>query len=301
MNDDLILYSETDDYLSFFFKQHCHFFDYINNNIEEVYHYTSNETIEKILETSSLRFTNINELNDECEFTHLFTILYDRIPYYKLKYNEEFCNNLLEVCSKYCNEVYYYIGENLKNDIERNYYVMSFSLEDDNLSLWTLYTKEKNFIGCNFGINVEGFKCIQYINGPIWGGAVIYSEDEQIKILDELIASWYHYYEKASYLEYFNGDIHDALYKYALFFKHPAFEHEKEYRYIYYPADSNGIQEYNNKSFIDIQFNLKESISKVKLSPTLREEVYLKQIEKLFKKYNSKTEIFEISDIPFRV
>ena len=48
------LYSETDKYLFFLEKQYSCFLDYINKNISNIYHYTSNKTIEKILKTSTL-------------------------------------------------------------------------------------------------------------------------------------------------------------------------------------------------------------------------------------------------------
>lgn len=301
MSNDFDLYSETDNYLFFFHKQYCYFLDYINKDVKTIYHYTSIETMENILKTSSLRFTNINDLNDECEFTFLFTILHDRISFYRLKYDKEFCDNLLDVCLKYCDENCYYVGERVKKDIERDYYISSFSHADDNLPLWTLYTKEKNFIGCNFGVDRQSFKTIEYTNGPVWMGNVIYSEKEQIRILDELIASWYNYYEKVKFDNYFKGDIHDALYQYALFFKHPAFEHEKEFRFIYHPANNNEFNIFNEKRYIDIKFNLIDEIKSVKLSPTLKENIHIENIKKLFKRYNTKTQTFEISDIPFCV
>lgn len=47
--DEENLYSETDKYLFFLEKQYSCFLDYINKNISNIYHYTSNKTIEKIL------------------------------------------------------------------------------------------------------------------------------------------------------------------------------------------------------------------------------------------------------------
>ena len=297
----ILIYTQKLTTICFSHKQYCYFLDYINKDAKTIYHYTSIETMENILKTSSLRFTNINDLNDECEFTFLFTILHDRISFYRLKYDKEFCDNLLDVCLKYCDENCYYVGERVKKDIERDYYISSFSHADDNLPLWTLYTKEKNFIGCNFGVDRQSFKTIEYTNGPVWMGNVIYSEKEQIRILDELIASWYNYYEKVKFDNYFKGDIHDALYQYALFFKHPAFEHEKEFRFIYHPANNNEFNIFNEKRYIDIKFNLIDEIKSVKLSPTLKENIHIENIKKLFKRYNTKTQTFEISDIPFCV
>ena len=87
------LYSETDKYLFFLEKQYSCFLDYINKNISNIYHYTSNKTIEKILKTSTLRFTNINELNDEYEFSYLFSVLFDRLPFYRMQYSKDYCDN----------------------------------------------------------------------------------------------------------------------------------------------------------------------------------------------------------------
>ena len=79
-----------------------------------------------------------------------------------------------------------------------------------------------------------------------------------------------------------------------------SFQHEKEYRYVYFPNDNDNIQELNNKHYIDLKFSASDLIKSVKLSPTLKEDKHIQKMKKVFTKYKAKTEIFEISDIPFR-
>lgn len=295
--DDLGLYSETDNYLLFFHKQYCHFLNYINKDIETVFHYTSIETMEKILKTSSLRFTNINHLNDECELTYFFLILEEYLLCNKLKFGEEFCANIINICAEHCDLPFYFMNHHIQQHPNRQFYISSFSLTDDNLSLWTLYTKEKNFMGCNFGITPQKISIYTPDNSLIYG-KVLYNQIEQEAILDEIITNIFYKYETAN--DTFWDNVNTILYKYALFFKHPAFEQENEYRLIYYPSETFNIQNKMDKPFIDIPFNIENDINNVKLSPTLRERKNLQDIKNLFKQYKVLTKDFTTSNIPFR-
>lgn len=298
MIDTTLQETEVIRILSFLSKQYDYFTKYINDNIEDVYHYTSLETIKCILNNGTLRFTNINFLNDECEFTYLFIVLSDMIFNYRFKYDKLFCDFLESICSEYCNNEAYFIGAEIKSDTNRQYYISSFSLCDDSLSLWTLYTKDRNFIGCNIGINPNKVS-IYDLTGKLLRGKVIYNRKEQENILNELIASWYLFYEKTSLKQEFCSYMQNMLYKYALFFKHSAFEQEQEYRFVYYNEDKLNIQNEEEKPFIDIPFNAQNDIQSVKLSPTLRENMYINDIRNEFQKSYATTQNFSFSDIPF--
>lgn len=289
---------EDNEYLLFFRKLYQHFLHYINREIDEVYHYTSIDTMNLILTNSTMRFSNINYLNDECEFTYFYLILADLLPQYRIKYSQYFCDELNDICSEYCNDNYYYVGDDIKKDLDRQYYIASFSLTDDNLALWTLYTKDKNFIGCNFGINPNKI-CLYNDDEILFKGAVIYDREEQENILNEVIACLSFKYENSSDKKCFRNCLKKVLSQYALFFKHHAFKQENEYRFIYYPSNEFDVQNIDTKPFIDISFNTEIDIQNVRLSPTLRENCHIKYIKEMFKKHNANTENFTFSDIPF--
>lgn len=291
---DTNLFSETDDYLIFFDEQLTYFLNYINKNTKLVYHYTSNNVIKEILKSSSFRFSNISQLNDYCEFAYLFTILSERLEKYECYYDKVFCQNLKKICSEYCDDEYVYIGN--PKDIERQYYISSFSCSKDNLSLWTLYLKEKDFMGANIGLNPLKLK-----PKLDFSGKVIYSKTEQVKILDYFIKISNYYYEKIdkNNLEYYFGDMHDVLRKYAVFFKHPSFEQEHEYRFVYHPSITDAIKNEDGKLFIDIKFDFDNLIEDIVLSPIQSQLVEKEAIKNILKEYNiGETKITD-SDIPF--
>ena len=289
--------TETDEYLIYLNKQFLYFLEYINKDIEKVYHYTSEDILNLILQNSTLRFSNINYLNDECEFTYLFMVLDDLIPQYRNIYSKDFCDYIKETCSYYCDENHYYICEEIRKDLDRQYYVSSFSQNNDSLALWTLYTKNKDFMGCNFAINTN--EIYKYLNCSYMSGRVIYSRKEQVNILNELIASWFIKFEQSNYIEYFLGDIRDKLYKYALFFKHPAFEQEQEYRFICQADNYKIITNDDGKQYIDIPFKSNSAIKKITITPTQNKTVYIEKYKSILKKYKCENINITTSSIPF--
>ena len=289
---------KNDEDLIFLNKQYSYFQSYVNKDVNMVYHYTSLDTLSKIIENSTLRFSNINYQNDECEFTYFFLLLDEHLQEYESYYDKTFYDYLDKLCSKYCTSPFYYTGPDIQSDGNRQYYISSFSLTDDNLALWTLYTKEKNFIGCNFGIQPNGIS-IYSVNDLLTKGVVIYNRDEQDRLLKELLFVIFDIYKKNNYSINFLEKIQIFLNKYALFFKHPAFEQEKEYRFVYKPNENFNIQNFENKPYIDLPFNIAIDIKSVKLSPTLRADTYIKELKRLFNKKHLKTKIFTTSMIPF--
>lgn len=289
---------KNDEDLIFLNKQYSYFQSYVNKDVNMVYHYTSLDTLSKIIENSTLRFSNINYQNDECEFTYFFLLLDEHLQEYESYYDKTFYDYLDKLCSKYCTSPFYYTGPDIQSDGNRQYYISSFSLTDDNLALWTLYTKEKNFIGCNFGIQPNGIS-IYSVNDLLTKGVVIYNRDEQDRLLKELLFVIFDKYKKNNYSINFLEKIQIFLNKYALFFKHPAFEQEKEYRFVYKPNENFNIQNFENKPYIDLPFNIAIDIKSVKLSPTLRADTYIKELKRLFNKKHLKTKIFTTSMIPF--
>ncbi len=279
-------------------KQYGYFINYINKGTGIVYHYTSLDTMSKILTNSTLRFSNINFQNDECEFTYFYLLLEEHLKEYKWNYDTAFCKYLDNICAEYCASPFYYFGPDIQRNINRQYYISSFSITDDNLALWTLYTKEKGFIGCNFGINPKQVS-IYTDNDLLTSGMVIYDREEQENILKEILSMIFYKYQKNFEPENFLEKVAKTLNKYALFFKHPAFEQEKEYRFVYKPTENFNIQNFENKPFIDLPLNVMTDIKCIRLSPTLRDSFYINEIKKLFKKHKIITNKFDISKIPF--
>lgn len=191
-----------------------------------IYHYTSPEGLMGILGNCNLWFTRMDYLNDRTELIHIYSVL-------KKMINEDnsFPDLFKEVISQ----------KNFAYDYRfKETYICSFSLKNDELSLWNYYTKSESKSGYSIG-----FKC-DFLFGdfldtitiykscviPIFG-RVIYSENEQKKILRKLLSSLSKIYEdNPCESDSIMNLFFQALIELAPFFKHPAFKNEEEIRMV---------------------------------------------------------------------
>lgn len=191
---------------------------------KEVYHYTSMDTLQKILEKKQLRFTNREYLNDESEGTYVLKLCKERI-------DDLWSNENSEEKKAFCK----YLDEVLAGDHRDVFqiYQVSFSCKADSLTMWNYYAGEN---GC----------CIQFYDEVLSNfrnklkepkpdsllflyGKVIYNKNKQVKILKKI-------FEKYTF------DCDDAYGMYCFvksilrigaFFKHPGFKDERECRIVF--------------------------------------------------------------------
>lgn len=98
------------------------------NKEQMLYHYTSYETLQKILDTKSLRACDISKLNDRREFKICFEVFQKAVNKFREMEDADTYNEMLE---QIVNEV---------NSYKKfDYYVTCFSRERDLLSQWQMY------------------------------------------------------------------------------------------------------------------------------------------------------------------
>lgn len=195
-------------------------------NSDAVYHYTTSDTLFKIVEKKQLRFTNRLYLNDCSEGRYVLDLCIKRIDDIWAP-NCRFCKNDFLECLKMLREKL-----NLR---QFQFYQVSFSTDGDNLTMWNYYSKGD-------GINIQ-FSKSQLLDslqthlhnivvGPIalLHGLVIYDEDEQIGILRKLLND---FSETGEMLNEWGLFTSWAVLNVGTFFKHKGFRDEREYRIAY--------------------------------------------------------------------
>jgi len=230
-----------------------------------IYHYASPKGIFDIFNDEALHFTDCQYLNDKSE------IIYIREPFEKAwfetcrKHNIEFdvsdinyiIRSLIVAPYQFDEVDYDEVLKSINKDFDDlvkkytktyRYYVFSCSKHKDASNMWNYFIKNGTYQGYNLGINSSFLeqKLIDLCNDSseieVLSNDVVYNYDEQVNMIinemDEIIAD-----KSGKLFEIFttNEIIPDAkikfgIYKFIndhkLFYKNPAFENEKEYRFV---------------------------------------------------------------------
>lgn len=193
---------------------------------DKVYHYTSSDTLFKIVEKKQLRFTNRLYLNDCSEGLYVLDLCIKRIDDIWSP-NCTFSKNDFLECLKMLRE---------KLNLQQfQFYQVSLSTDGDNLTMWNYYSKGD-------GINIQFSKSRlleslqSHLHNTVVGsiallhGLVIYDEDEQIGILRKLLGD---FSETGEMLNEWGLFTSWAVLNVGTFFKHKGFRDEREYRIAY--------------------------------------------------------------------
>ena len=211
---------------------HHHFRDKLASIKTEpgnIFHYTSAAGLEGILK-GNIWFSDIKYLNDSSECGYIYALIPKCLK--GLDLNKNFIK-ILNSINKY--------------QVDKNFYVACFSKNPNCLELWNYYTKTTNGVG----YNVEFLKsCLFMITLYYVHGKVIYSKTKQIKLLKEILLEHNKFYIKnnkilnknSSKKKMFIANLITLLELYNLFFKHPTFKNEKEYRVVIYNPDDTLTQ-----------------------------------------------------------
>lgn len=285
--------------------------DGLNSNL---YHYTKPEKLLNILESGTIRFSNALFLNDKEEVTYSYKLIVNLI--------EEMPNLNVEIFSNI--KTYFY--KKYKNIVDGNdnflnkyeYYTISFSTDNDNLTLWNNYSKGQKYTGYNIGfckkdliadMERQGFKSVY--------GNIIYNSDVQKTILKMIFEKWNKQYEKT-----FEGknsskkiekrqdiifELVDILSIISLFFKNPHFKDEKEYRIIF--INNFSLSSYKQTKifeknglfipYIEYKF-LKRTVSSINIGPTLDENIFYTSTCRLLANFGYENKTINRSKIPLR-
>ncbi len=285
--------------------------DGTNTNL---YHYTKPEKLLSILESGTIRFSNALYLNDKEEVTYSYKLIVNLI-------NET--NGLNQELFLKIKEYFY---KKYKNIIDGDdtflnkyeYYTISFSTDNDNLTLWNNYSKGQTYTGYNIGfckkellydMERQGFKSVY--------GNIIYNQETQITILRLIFDKWNKQYEKllAGKKTAKNNEkqqdtffeLIDILSIISLFFKNPYFRDEKEYRIIFISHfDTNTYKQTKifekNGLFIPyIEYHfLKRTVSSINIGPTLDENIFYTSTCRMLANFGYEKKTINRSKIPLR-
>lgn len=296
-------------------KLNYHFFNNrkINHYAYEIYHYTSPDGLKGILESNSLHFTHTYFLNDKSELVYTYVLILEILPNLKNKLDEELYKVLFDRAEYVTSSNYF----NHESSVlfREEFYVASFSQDSDNLSLWNNYTKSNDKTGYN--LKFVSNDLIETIRKRlpesfVEASSVCYDKNKQKEALIDCI-NFYNEQLKTSNSK--SEILHCLIYElivYSLFFKHPKFVNENEYRIIIsnyaHINDKNLEFRIRNGLFIPyISCKLPDKtdvknriIEEIKISPIADKELVKYSLNKLLNKTGYHFLTLSYSSIPLR-
>ena len=286
----------------------------INHYSYDIYHYTSPEGLLGILENNSLRFTNAFFLNDKSEFRYTYKLLLEILPSIQQDIDEALFESL-RIRAEYVTEEGFYKHES-EVLFREDFYIMSFSKDSDNLALWNNYTKSSSKIGYNIKFITDNLitHLKELLNDTfIESSLVCYNIEKQKEALIDLITYYNNLViENQDNRELYTKKLIYELIVYSLFFKHPKFVLENEYRIII-----GNIAHIDDKN---LGFNIKDGlfipylscplnddksiggrlIEQLKVSPIADRELTQYSLNKVLNKTGYNFVPITFSDIPLR-
>lgn len=281
-----------------------------NNDVSEVgtytvYHYTSPEGLMGIFKDDlpKLYFSQYDSLNDTKERLDIIECLSGYCDQ-QVK-QKKMSNELRNAIKGITLSDDFLIGRNQKEKIELENgdiiddivyisdeecytYICSFSLEEDLLPMWRMYSKSEHYEGFCLGIYDNIFRNTScHSKGySIELRKTIYSDYEKTKLLNDLLLPICDCYDKSSEndKQTWISMIGRFIYNNQFIFKNKAFEYEKEARAILHipkkqkeAFENISERKYRQKNGIIIpyvEFELpKESTYRINLAPTLKEDI----------------------------
>lgn len=276
-----------------------------DDGIYTVYHYTSSEGLMGIFKDDlpKLYFSQYDSLNDYKERLDITDYVSGYCDYQvKQKVmSEKLCNDIkmivpsdkFTVTTNSEETIQLENGEIIDNitcasDKDCYTYICSFSLEEDLLPMWRMYSKSEHYEGFCLGIYDGVFKhssCFEK-GYNIELRKTIYSDQEKTKLLNKLLLPICECYDDVSETERrtWLSIIGQFIYQNQFVFKNKAFEYEKEIRAILHiPKEQKGAfkniseRKYRQKNGIIIpyiEFTLpKNCIYQINLAPTIKEDI----------------------------
>lgn len=223
----------------------------VANKATEICHYCTIDTLNAILESSCLRFTDVRFLNDSTEFVDIIPLIQQVLI--SGNYSVDFRNLILNSDEFRKLEDYKqsYVGFSRRNHdyrkIDYHTYTCSFSTNSDSLSMW-------NYYGTTVaGVNVVFDFAWNMFNGSektevtigeklsndimLFRGLIVYSIEDKKKCIAELLDRLAQIFEEAkSDLDKYKNSIlyafKEAINNMRCFFKNKSFENENEYRVV---------------------------------------------------------------------
>lgn len=226
-----------------------HFNPLADENIDiglRIYHYTSPQGLHSILQSSSLRFTDCQFLNDKSEYIYIKEPLINAYEEIKASLQYDFVSPVIASLKDSFETLVLKATQSgasvILNLATKKYYVFCCSTIQDSLGMWNYYVKDGNYQGYNIGFTVKQLlDCFLSIDEPdVFYGRVIYDAREQINFLKDLILDTNQelterveqYGKPEQFKDEAKNHLLSHLERCRLFFKNECFVNEEEYRFI---------------------------------------------------------------------
>jgi hypothetical protein len=237
-----------------------------------MYHYTGLNGFISILENRKLWLTSSTSMNDHQEVYWFKNLFKEKLKSLRVEKSLSAEQLVMHNTSL----------ETLRSPIVKPY-ICCFSEDGDLLSQWRAYADDATGISIGFIPSELKLKdALPALNiNPVennWLHKVIYNEDEQEKLLIELIDTWIFLIKNNDNSLNFSLHMNKCL-AYSYIFKNPAFSEERELRIINLPLldnsdkwfGCNGAPKFRSSggtiaSYFDFEFSV-ESISEIILGP----------------------------------
>ena len=294
--------------------------------ISTVYHYTSPEGLMGIFKENSpkLYFSQYDSLNDYKERFDIIEFMYGYCDH-QVKAGimpKALCDDIKNITLS--DEFFITTNMQTKTGFKSQTeisgkdcytYICSFSLEEDLLPMWRMYSKSEHYEGFCIGILSDIFK-----RGSCYGKGykielrkVIYSDGEKDSLLKELLAPIYEHYMGLD--EFMKAEclkiITRFIFENQFVFKNKAFEYEKELRAILHiPKEQEGaFENISERKYRQIkgmivpyvEFELPiNSIRSINLAPNVKEEISKNNLKDFLSSKGYKNVAISSSNIPIR-
>jgi hypothetical protein len=211
---------------------------------DRIYHYTNDAGLKGILASGKLWLTDICSLNDPSELKHGFEIAIRELRKMVVggsPASQNFANDLG------------FVAERIRRSADlfrpADFFVCSFSLSDDDLGQWRAYADD----GRGFALEFETAG-LETESAPD-SFDLTYDDDKLAAIDRQIIAKILPFTQIPNYKDAFSIEFMAYATNAAIYFKHTAYENEKEYRFLEtFSVDANPKVELRYRPYSVIRY-----------------------------------------------
>ena len=274
-----------------------------------LYHYTSPAGLLGIFNSSELWLSDSDFLNDSSESNYFHDIYSQANPFSGTVRKEDRFRFNAQMFSYYHTSSYSSPRET-SHRVRETRYILSMSLDKDNVNLWSYYTKNAHSLGYSIGLKETAIEHMfrRDSDETLLSGKVIYDPDKQKQLLSELCTDYWRLYFGLRHTyqrEYLYNKLEDNVVRYSVFMKNPLFEHENEYRVAVIRQGSNATQQrlFREMSgafipYITQSINLQDVVE-IGISPTHRTGFVTRSLGELLEAKGIDATIY-YSEVPLR-
>jgi len=241
-------------------------------------------------------------MNDRSEYVHIKNVFKEAAKGTPHEENEEFVDYLMGTPYGSITARPTISGEKSfsRGIIRTRFYLFCTSLNPDSHSMWNYYVKNGNYQGYNFGLSVNALiNSISQLGQKLIHGRVSYDIDEQVKQIHNKILELSNKYndninegiDEEWCIECYQDTLAEYLLQRCMFYKHPTFKHEEEYRFlIEAPAitiDNRSTIEHHIGDgglivpHLSVNFDPVQSLKSITLAPMMEQKVAKQGIQRL--------------------